>query len=81
MIPLDRLDYAELGFKRKFVRSNYVEIGWNLSGMLPQKRTPVRLPPLCLIDLPACPLRLHRKASTSSDSLRELEESRLVSVR
>jgi hypothetical protein len=33
--PLDRLDYVELGFKRN-ARLNYVEIGWNLWGTLPQ---------------------------------------------
>jgi len=33
--PLDRLDYAGDRFQAEFARSNYVEIGWNLWGMLP----------------------------------------------
>ena len=33
--PLARLDYVELGFKRFFAGSSYVEIGWNLWGTLP----------------------------------------------
>jgi hypothetical protein len=32
---LARLDYVELGFKPNPPRSNYVEIGWNLWGLLP----------------------------------------------